>query len=595
MDFISAVTAIVGRDDKCGFDSPQAKANERVEGEPGREGVVVREIEDCEIDVQHAQEKAPLVFDCDVAGVLTGNLRVTAQRRVVGRITDDEDIDDRVVPAGPESMTFLIERAELDGFAVRSADQAQYMVVKSGVLSAEVGLKLARDKEGFCAAPTRHAAFKNVNLANADVEIIGAESEYTAFINSSDLTGVRGEYGGEVNTLTGEITVKGSKTAIPENAYDADYDPAKFEETFVCDKNTDLAMPLSYDCDGVGGILAQNVGRLSVVGFARIVNELDDNAVCGFENMSVKEKAQLDGTIGGQGTATFAVNNCAIEFPPDTVIDTDCLGKQSLAGGRVIVSARKTIRGRLTGDTYGDPAVPLTDTPATVEVTEMRFENFTITEDGDSIQWLDGAMRGKLTPRIAYDEEDDACSFETDVARFENLSYESANVVVTGIAGRFETKIDNSNIQATAGKWGEVENALGGTLSLDGKSTAYRPNRTTPASIPTTIARSMNNVGSAARCACRSLTTATSIVRSLKAPHVSLRSRSVSSRSWSTTTWPAVSRIQRSKPTISKPVRSDVQAATRSTTSAAPAGSTGPKSPRSTATATAKRPKCAAR
>src|SRR5687767_1871326 len=59
MDLISAVTAIVGRDDKCGFESPRAEAAERVEGEPGREGVVVREIQDCEIDVQRAQENAP--------------------------------------------------------------------------------------------------------------------------------------------------------------------------------------------------------------------------------------------------------------------------------------------------------------------------------------------------------------------------------------------------------------------------------------------------------------------------------------------------------------------------------------------------------
>jgi hypothetical protein len=46
IDLISTVAELLAKDDNCGFESPQVKAAQHVEGEAGQGGVVIRTVEE---------------------------------------------------------------------------------------------------------------------------------------------------------------------------------------------------------------------------------------------------------------------------------------------------------------------------------------------------------------------------------------------------------------------------------------------------------------------------------------------------------------------------------------------------------------------
>lgn len=474
---MSAVVHLLEKDDTCGFDSPQVKAEQRVEGEPGQGGVVIRTVEDCDVDIMRSQERSPLIFGCDGRGEVSGSLRVSAERRLVGLITDSEDPDQRVIPVGPESLSFEITHADMFELMMKKRGEPEHMIVHEGILSGTVGLRLARDQDGFCGAPTRNIGFKDVNFSRATITVNFPDHDYKAIVQGTNLNGVRGEYSDQSNVLQGEVAINGVRQKIPvsldELAMDPAYDPETFQESYVCEDNTQLALPFSADC-GAGGAVgaeafSENIGRLTVNGFAKIAEKIGEDASCGFASATVKEKAAPFTGPGGESIMLFTVEQCAIELAPDSTIATDCNGTQTRASGRVIVSARKYVEGLTSSGTSGERVVPLTDDAATIEVTEMRFENFELVDGENTIHWNDGILRGKLTPRLAFDDADGACSFATGNVHFENLVYENSSVVISGAAGRFELTIDNSNLLATSGEWNGAENMLGGTISLSGQ------------------------------------------------------------------------------------------------------------------------------
>lgn len=474
---MSAVVHLLEKDDTCGFDSPQVKAEQRVEGEPGQGGVVIRTVENCDVDIMRAQERSPLIFGCDGRGEVSGSLRVSAERRLVGLITDSEDPDQVVIPVGPESLSFEVSNADLFELMMKKRGEDEHMIVHEGILSGTVGLRLARDQSGFCGAPTRNIGFKDVNFSRATITVNFPDHDYKAIVQGTNLNGVRGEYSDKSNVLQGEVAINGVRQTIPVNldelAMDPGYDPETFQESFVCEDNTQLALPFSADC-GVGGAVGgeaftENIGRLTVNGFAKIVSKLGEDTNCGFANTTVKEKAAPFTGPNGESTMVFSVQECALELAPDTVIDSDCNGAQTRAAGRVIISATKYVEGLTSASTSGERVVPLTDDAATIEVTSMRFEDFEIIDGGNTVHWTSGSLRGRLTPRLAVDAGDGACSFATGNVHFENLVYENSAVVISGEAGRFELTIDNSDIHATSGEWDGAENILGGAISLSGQ------------------------------------------------------------------------------------------------------------------------------
>lgn len=478
IDLAAAISELLDKDDICGFESPAVRAGQKIEGNIGEVGVAIRTVEDCDLDAVYAKKRTPLLFGCEGDGEVGGYVRVSAERRIVGLIVDAEDPDEQLIAASPDAKTIELRDAELTDFSIREEDKPNYITVREGTLSGFIAPKLAEDGRGLCAAPTRHAGFQAINLSRAMLRFVAGDGEFNAIVQGSNLNAARGEYGENKNVLQGEIAVNGTRQRIPVSVDDLALDPNyledSFDETFTCAKNSALAVPLAYECRGNGtvavdvGAAVDNLGRLSVRGFAQIVARLGEDASCGFANSSVKQNAQVSGPIGGDGSVTFTADRCLLELPPNTLFSSDCTGGQSFAGGKVWVSAKKTVRGRLTGDLAGDPVVPLTEDAATIEVTEMRFENFSLTQGDSTVLWNSGILRGKLSPRLAYDTETTACSFATDIVRFENLAYENTSVVVTQGEERQEATINSSLFSATSGLWGEKENYLAGTISLEG-------------------------------------------------------------------------------------------------------------------------------
>jgi hypothetical protein len=478
IELASAIAHLLEKDDNCGFESPPNKAGQRIEGVPGEVGFAIRSVENCELELSSA---SALLFGCDGEGEISGEVRVSAERRLVGLITESENPDEMLIPAGPDALTLELTSAEMIDFSVRDGERDNFITVREGTISGIIAPKLAEDENGFCGARTRHTGFQSINLERAMVRYTDAGREFNAIIQGSLLNAVRGEYADNENILQGEIAINGTRQRIPVSADDVELDPdynaGTFEKTFACPANTTLKLPVAYECRGSGSIVAppdlsgvaDDLGRLSIRGFAQLVSYLDADPRCGFSSPTAKQSAVTDGPIGGEGTITFSSDRCLVDLLPGSVLGTDCSGEQIIAGGRVALSGKKTVRGRLTGDNSGDPVIPLTEDAVTIEVTEMRFDQFELVENNRRIRWDDGVLRGKLSPRLAYDTESTACSFATDIARFENLTYENTNVFLSEGDQEFSTTIATAQLQATSGLWGDKENSLSGIIFFAGQ------------------------------------------------------------------------------------------------------------------------------
>ena len=459
-----AILELVNADEVCGFESNEVKSAVVLDGAIGAEGTATWTVTDCDIDLGDVMQ---VRSSCDgVETEITGRIRVSATRAIGGTLTGD--VDNPVVPGGPDAVTIDVRRAQFEAFRVASSDSDAVLTMKNGIVSFIAKPRLARAAStGVCMLATPHIRISELRYQRAKLHVKTEDRSFDVDVPYSNLWAVNGKHGVSENEINGKITVWQNNVELnPEDGLDPDYDAAKFETGFAC--TADMQTPVSFECEGVGPMLAQGAARLTVRTFGAVLSALDVNTACGFSSRQVLDDTQVLGDIGGIGSIEATVTDCVLEFEPDTVTETSCTGSDTVAQGRVTVSAVKRVQGRLTGDRT-EPVVPISDSPAVMEVTEMRFEGFSVAQDDTALVAETGTLVGRILPRLAVDASRGACSKKTPIARFEGLTWTDAKVSIQSPSGRFETTIESSTLDALNGTWGSDSNLLDGRLTLGGE------------------------------------------------------------------------------------------------------------------------------
>lgn len=468
---VGAIVEAVSHDTQCGFESPTVLANPTLDGKPGSEGSATWRVEECYLEF--TPDNPFRSEDCNGAVTLaTGALLVTAKKKVGGMLTGDPNRP--VIPGGPDAVTITIERAQFEEFQVTKSTSSKFLTMKQGAISAQMSPRLGvAESSGVCSIPTKHIGFEYVIYEPSLVRVTTESRDFEVDVDYSELFAAHGPYDGKENEIWGEVSVWGSAQEIPTggdtDGLDPDYDPETFVSSFACTE--DLVVPADFTCrDVVGPRLASAASRLTIRSFGRIAKLLEKDEVCGFSSPSVAGAATIMGDVGGLGSAVFSANECVLELPESTVIQTDCNGVETLASGRVVVSGTKTVTGRLTGDPTS-PVVPMSDSPAEIVLTIQGFNDFSVEEDGKTFEIRSGKLTGKLVPRVAADSsQSGACAFSTAIARFFNIRYEApTEVVIRTDSGSFQTTIDDADLEALNGTWGAHENLLDGDITIDGE------------------------------------------------------------------------------------------------------------------------------
>lgn len=216
--------------------------------------------------------------------------------------------------------------------------------------------------------------------------------------------------------------------------------------------------------------VAEGVAALSVRQAGAVLLAVENDTQCGFSSPDVLAAPEVDGPLGDTGSATWSVEDCVIDVGPEPLtVSSDCNGVEMQISGRVTISARKTLVGRVTGDA-NTPVIPEFAGAATIEITDAVFEDFVVydTSSTDHLRTVSGSMSAVIAPQLAAGL-DGACSEVTAHVDFPEIVWKQANTVVTSGKHTFDVPVGGGVLQATNGRVGEHENRVAGSLTVWGK------------------------------------------------------------------------------------------------------------------------------
>jgi hypothetical protein len=463
------IAKLLDKDTTCGFSSPAVAGSAALMGDVGGLGSAVLTASSCAIDVP---EGTIMQTDCNgVATKASGRIVVSGTKTVTGRLTGDPASP--VVPMSDSPAELALTVESFDRFVIDEDEKS--LEIRSGKLSGKLVPRVAADtsQSGACAYSTAIARFFQVRYdAPSEVVIRSPSGSFVTTIDGSDLEALNGSWGEHTNRLDGNITLSGERYLLPVTPEDAgldpEFDPATFDASWQCGET--LERPVRFDCDFTAP-LAQGAAQLTIQTIGKLAKLLDANADCGFSSQGVLDGISITGDLGYPGaTGRWTVASpCELRFAERTEIERDCNGKATYASGAVRLTGTKIVTGIHSGSAE-TPIIPTSRDPAAVTVS-AAFEDFALWADPEvnRLRIRSGTLTGTVRPRVAQDLTTGACSISTPVAAFEDVEWQSADVVVVKGAKQFNLRLDRSDLRAQNGSNdGIVTNSLSGSMTVDG-------------------------------------------------------------------------------------------------------------------------------
>lgn len=471
VQLMATIAELIEKDEVCGFSSNNAKYATRITGDVGEVGVATTRIDRCVLEVPLG---TTALEECDGSRTtVAGRAVITAVKSVSGIVTGE--INQPIAPVTDSPAVFHFEEIALDKLSImseQSSSMATELESDSSTTSAQfnTGLMSGRVRSRFtqsrqvrelCGFQTPIAEIE-VAIEDTQLSLMNSAGERLSVkIEDTELVAVNGSWNGQVNTLTGTITVGELSFSFPRDSGEGlipNYDQQEFDEQWQC--NEDIIRPLSFACDPTSRVI-DTVTRLTPLALATVVRLLEENIECGFESPDSRDQAIYRGEISKEGIAETEVKSCKLEFPIPTVVHTDCNGLQTIVSGSVVASGEREITGFLTGHS-SEPVVP-TKLEAINYDLSLSFTDFHLRTSDESIPVLqipDGDVTYKMSSRLAYDRRTGACSLPTPMARFEDIRFTDALVSIESDGSLLGVQIQSSDFGADT----STTNTIDGTV-----------------------------------------------------------------------------------------------------------------------------------
>ncbi|MEW5849661.1 MAG: hypothetical protein AB2A00_12655 [Myxococcota bacterium] len=235
--------------------------------------------------------------------------------------------------------------------------------------------------------------------------------------------------------------------------------------------NLAAALILAGCVEKPDGFAANNVARLTVMGVGAMTAAVNNDDNCGFASPEVIARARIEGKPGTRGSVTLLTRQCEIDLGQSRrPLMEDCTGTALWANGKVVISARRTIVGYLTGDPL-QPVIPDGPDAATVEILEARgkgFESGTSRADA-SLELVSGTLSAVVQPHLARSGSTGLCAVPTPITTISSIRYSGAELRLAVAGVQMNVSVDSSDFSAQAGRWGKRVNEFEGTLTLFGR------------------------------------------------------------------------------------------------------------------------------
>lgn len=456
----ASLLALIDADTNCGFQSTQASVV--VEGTPGGPGRATWSVQECAIRLGDT----PVVVGTDCTGVQTlgsGTVVVSGTRTVEGRVTGDASTP--IIPLTPDAAHLDLQ-VSVDDFQIHRGDQPS-LRMKSGTLLIAAAVHLAQSASlGVCSIPTSDVSL-DIGVSDGLWRISSGSTGIAFTVPTAAIEATPGAYGGRENFIGGHVQVWDVNVDLAaDSVLDADYDRNRFVAAFSCAE--DLKQPIEYECLPIEPRLADGVAKLTIKNVGAVVSAFAKDTTCGFKSPAVLAAAAVEGAIGHLGgRVTYSIDvPCELDLGAVNV-PADCNGLTEQMTGRARMTGSLSINGRLTGDP-SDLVIPSLRDAAEIS---FRIEMDAVSVAGAQRMESTGMVSGLMHPRLALDTATGACSIETPVVAFEDVSWSSGSTAVLRTSsGAIAVQVNGSTLTAQSGEKDGRENYLAGSVVLDNDS-----------------------------------------------------------------------------------------------------------------------------
>lgn len=466
--YFATVASLLDADTNCGFSSEAALAAATVTGAVGESGTAQIQATNCTIIVPVEETLEP---DCDgVATRVAGSVTVSGTKTLTGRVSGSTQ-----TPVIPESSTPAEISLTITGgtLEVGSTADVNAFTLQSGELIGTLIPQTAMASEnGICSISTPNAQFTEMEMNNAQLTLATSAGEFAVFVSEAEYEAVNGQFGNLENHLEGQVSIDERSFDVPVDGLglNPDYDAVAFAEAWQC--QAELMQPINQTCD-LDATMGQAAARLTTKFLGSVAALVEQNEECGFSSHDVSVYPALTGEIGSsEGTAVFSIDTpCEIILETPLNVSEDCTGVQTYLEGQINVTGTKTVSGFRTGNPL-TPIVPTSSMPAqiTLQMELIDARMTTNEEDAPSLTIASGLLSGSLAPKTALDTSSGACSISTPVATFSSMQWTDAQVEIESSGNRFPLSVGSSSLNAQNGKYGDSENSLEGTITLNERS-----------------------------------------------------------------------------------------------------------------------------
>ena len=212
--------------------------------------------------------------------------------------------------------------------------------------------------------------------------------------------------------------------------------------------------------------VANGAARLTVLNAGVLAKLIQDDTGCGFSSEAGIATYTVEGETGGIGVVTWTIDDCVIDFGKPRVISTDCNDVTRTVGGKVTVSARRTVKGVITGDPT-TPVVPLTNDAATMQYV-AQLDGFSVLQSSGPNQAT--MHQGQLTfdaeIHLAVTASQGVCAFDTAEVTLREVTVTDAVYTVTTADRVFDVDVPTMKVNAQLGEWQGTENFIAGTATV---------------------------------------------------------------------------------------------------------------------------------
>ena len=466
---LATLVSAIANDNRCGFASDLVQRNATLDGQVGHDGAITFNVDRCTIDFGKA---TTVSTDCNgVALIASGAVTVNGSQTIRGHLTGNPA--QPAIPGAADAVEMKLD-VNFDGYQVRASNAENGLLIKKGraTLTARPHLAVSASLS-VCAIAGSDLTIDNIVYQGAQMVVDQGDSSFEAPVPRSDFGVQVGRWGERENTLWGSLTVWDSAISLPakddKDGLDPDYHRADFERSMECTE--DIQVPVNYFCGSLDEQLAEGVAKLALATFCRIVNEYDEDTVCGFASAPVLDAQVVTGELGRDGASVRQTigEPCGKHYAAPTAIKTDCNGVAYVATGDVAGTGVKRVVGINTGN-HALPIAPTQVQPAVVDLAmELGEFSFSLSSQPYLLRVHSGQLSGTVVVQLGLHTGLHLCMIKSSAAAMNHVNLANAEVELVVDGNIFALHVDSADLSAINGRIKGRENELVGTISINGQ------------------------------------------------------------------------------------------------------------------------------